>query len=73
MLSLGDIAQIRTFSRFEKNGGKFNFAQCKNKRYQNVKKKQQKTFIVCLSCLCSNNICIKNTCSLRERFSEMDD
>ena len=59
MRSLGDIAKIRTFSRFEKMAGKLILHVISSVEEQIVSKCKKITLIVCLSCFCSKNMYIK--------------
>ena len=56
MRSLGDIAKIRTFSRFEKMAGKFILHVISSVLEQIVSKCKKITLSVCLRCFCSDNI-----------------
>ena len=58
MRSLGDIAKIRTFTRFEKLAGKLILLLNSSIQEQIVSNYKKITLTVCLSCLSSNNIYI---------------
>ena len=56
MRSLGDIAKIRIFSRFEKMAGKLILHVISSVEEQIVSKCKKITLIACLSCFCCNNM-----------------